>query len=487
MDVYAQAISEFCKNIDHLVFLLDETFTIIYINPAVETFFDIKTKNTVKQPFLKEIKLLLKHSLFTETVFQIGNLPNHFKSLAYNHTDNPFYIHWHISLISQKPSSTLYTVLGNITFADKDNLANNLVNLANLMPGDLYWKNQEGAYLGCSQALLDKLNFTSVSDVIGKTDADLWPETAKSIRENDLAVMESKKIAITEETIQIPHQPAMTFISVKAPLLNKNNGLIGVIGNSLEITAQKKELEERNNQLKNQFIHNTQHDIRTPLSGIYGCSEILMLDEKDPRKKELLRHIQEATQCVLDYCEDIITFSKMDSGTVPLHIRAIDYIALLNKVITLEKPALKMQNLDFSLQYDIDANEIITSDSFRLERILINLISNAIKFTPQGSITVHTWTVKDTGIGIPKNQQDIIFDIFVRLTESDSSLFKGQGLGLSLVKKFVNDLSGEIKVDSEEGKGSTFILQLPMDETIQQENKSTSLNNHSMAPMLCNN
>lgn len=118
----------------------------------------------------------------------------------------------------------------------------------------------------------------------------------------------------------------------------------------------------------------------------------------------------------------------------------------------------------------------ITTDGFRLERILINLISNAIKFTLEGSITLRTWLenntlclcVKDTGIGIPKNQQDIIFDIFVRLTISDSSPFEGQGLGLNLVKRFVDDLSGKISVESEENEGSAFTIRLPMAEIAQE-------------------
>ena len=484
MDVYTQAISEFCNNIDNIVFLLDKNLNISYVNPAAESFFDQKNEKFTSQPFLQIIKTLVNETPFTKATFEATRLPQSFKSIINNKGSNPFHIHWHVSIIHSETTPTLYTILGNIISADKHNLGSNLKSLANFMPGDLYWKNKAGEYLGCNQTVLDKLKVKSISSIIGKTDEDLWPETAKAIRENDLIVMESKKPFTTEETIQIPDQPEMIFATIKAPLLDKNNQVIGIIGNSLDITAQKnaeknlkhaKELAERNNQLKTEFIHNTQHDIRTPLSGIYGCSEILMSEEQDPEKKSLLQHIQQATQCVLDYCSDIVEFSKMDSGTIPICIKPIDYQTLLNKVITLEKPALTVKNLDFSLHYDIEEEAIITSDSFRLERILINLISNAIKFTFEGSITLHTWIekktlcicIKDTGIGIPKNQQDIIFDIFVRLTESDSSPFDGQGLGLSLVKRFVSDLSGKIDVDSEEAKGSTFIISLPMSDVTE--------------------
>ena len=481
MEVCAQDIRAFSNNIDGLVFLLDKNLKIFHINPPVENFFDIENKQVVARSFLEEAERLLGPLPFKEAAFHTHTFPDHFTSVTPNHAGTTFQIQWSISRITLSPNATLYAILGNVASTNKYNLASNLLNLANLTPGDLYWKNKKGEYLGCNDAVLAKLNFTSVSDIIGKTDADLWPDNAQTLRENDLAVMEGKGISITEETIQIPGQPEMIFTSVKAPLLDKNNQLIGVIGNSLEITAQKKaeeqlkhakELAERNSQLKTEFIHNTQHDIRTPLSGIYGCSELLMLDEKDPKKREVLQHIQAATRCVIDYCASILEFSKLESGKLPVRVEPLDYLAFLEKVITLERPALHAKNLAFSLHYDIEEGTVVATDSFRLERILINLISNAIKFTPEGSITLHTWLedhtlclcIKDTGIGIPQKQQTIIFDIFVRLTISDSSPFEGQGLGLSLVKQFVDDLSGSITVESEENKGSAFTVRLPMSE-----------------------
>lgn len=486
MNPYYEIVSTFCDHLKELLFLVDENLTVFYVNPAIENFFSIPRSEIENQDFIAITQRLFKKSPFSPDLFNSLITKHDFLSIAHNAEKEAFYIHWHFSTLHLQPYPKIYNIVGNLVSFKNQNLHSNLLNLANFMPGDLYWKNKEGYYLGCNQAMLEKLNLSSVTEIVGKKDEDLWPDTADSLRKNDLKVMENKRISSLEEIVQIPNQPEMIFTTVKAPLFNKNNQVIGIIGNSLDITKQKaiqkqlesaKKLAEINNKLKTEFIHNTQHDIRTPLSGIYSCSQLLMLSEEDPERKNLLQQIQNAVQCVMDYCQSIVEFSKLESDHIPILLKSFNYPDLLKKVIDLEKPALYAKKLAYTLDYNIPPNTPIITDSFRLERILVNLISNAIKFTHHGSIDISTWLkddelyicIKDTGIGVPKNKQAIIFNTFVRLSESDLSPFKGQGLGLSLVKQFTEDLSGKITIDSEVNKGSAFTVCIPLGKQETEE------------------
>lgn len=257
----------------------------------------------------------------------------------------------------------------------------------------------------------------------------------------------------------------------------------GVTGVAIDITKEKqtaeelreaKEQAEAANQLKAAFIRDMEHDIRTPFSGIYSIAQHLFKQETESTKKEFLECIVNAAKELLDYCNTILDFSRIESGVLPIIEKKFDLYKLLDSVIAIEKPAAHFKGLELLFDRSSKLPQIVLGDQYRLHRILINLLSNAIKFTKAGFVkltvklqnqepkqAIISFMIEDTGIGIPENQQSIIFEKFARVTPANKNLYKGNGLGLKAVKQFISELEGDIELVSELDRGSAFILTIP--------------------------
>lgn len=375
-----------------------------------------------------------------------------------------------------------------------------LDNIIANMPGHLYWKNVEGIYLGCNNRQARSLGFRSAADIIGKTDAALpWHgASAETFRENDLRIMETGNTEIFEEDARIEGKAA-TVLSQKTPLKNRQGKIIGVLGISIDITKLKetehelilaKEMADDANRLKLDFIHNMEHDIRTPFTGIYGMAQVLASLETDPLKKSMLDDITNCAKELLDYNNGILDFSRIESGELPVLSKKFSINRLINKIIVMESPPAKIKNIDLSIHIEETVPDVIVGDRNRLQRILINLISNAIKFTHQGfvkimiqlrkkdeSTAIIRFIIEDTGIGIPEDKQQIIYETFTRLIPANQGQYKGHGLGLRIVKKFTDDLGGELDVTSKPNAGTSFYCTLPFrlpltDDIIDEEESS---------------
>lgn len=357
--------------------------------------------------------------------------------------------------------------------------------IANL-PGHVYWKNKEGIYLGCNHGQAITLGFKSAEEVIGKTDFDLlWgQEFARTYRKNDLRIMETGESEVVEETALI-HGKKTIYLSQKVPLTDLNNEVIGILGISLDITRQKeieqkiiaaKEEAESANILKSEFIHNMEHDIRTPFSGILGLAKILDTNESNIEKKQIISDIYYCAEELLNYCCSILDFSRIESGVLPILHKKFDLNGLINGIVHIEVPAAKMKNLEFIIDKDTALPQFIIGDEYRLKRILINLLSNAIKFTNQGFVRLAVkifkktnnqiilrFVVEDSGIGIPSYKIDSLYEKFTRINPSNLGLYKGQGLGLRIVKQFVDEMEGEIETKTILEKGSNFICTFSFD------------------------
>jgi len=359
------------------------------------------------------------------------------------------------------------------------------------MPGHVYWKNKEGVYLGCNNRQAQTIGFRFGHEVIGKTDMDLsWGyEAATACRENDIRIMETGR---SEEVLEVAYIDGKekVFLSQKTPLKNKQGEAVGILGISIDITEQKetekklvaaKEAAESANKLKSEFVRNMEHDIRTPFVGILGMTKILDERETDPDKKQMISDISVCAQELLDYSCSILDFSEIEGGYFPISPKKFNVIDLVNSVAAIEIPAAKTKRLDFTVEYDPAMPKVLIGDDYRLKRILINLLSNAIKFTPKGFVRLEIkclknegrklilrFIVEDSGIGIEKQKLHTIYEKFSRLTPSNQGIHKGQGLGLRIVKQFVEDMDGDIEINSDLGKGTcftcTFYFKVPIFE-----------------------
>ncbi len=363
-------------------------------------------------------------------------------------------------------------------------LQDSLNELINCIPGCLYWKDHHGIYLGCNALTAKLAGLKSVQEIAGKTDDELWGQQADWLISNDRQVITSGKIIKVEETLQTADGKWLYFTGVKMPLRDKRNRIIGIIGNSLDITELKntqaqlkkaKEEAEALSKAKSNFIANMSHDVKTPLSGIIGLSKVL-LDKLTGEEFDLVQSIALSGQQLMNFFENCIEVSKSESAKLVLEKEPFDLKILIDQIIELFQPAAQNKGLAFYLYYDNKIPSCLLGNRIAIYRVVLNLMGNAIKFTHRGSVVLHVnlskkstqkkamieLIVEDTGIGIPKNKQKIIFEHFTRLVPSYKGIYEGSGIGLHLANKFVKAMKGEIQVESKEGKGSRFIVTLPL-------------------------
>lgn len=357
--------------------------------------------------------------------------------------------------------------------------------LLTLTPSSVYWKDLNGVYLGCNLSMLEMVGLSSIREIIGKTDYDLpWKESAGMLQEHDQEVIKSGKLQSFEETGKLSNGSTITVICNKMPLVNKAGEIIGSIGSSIDITRLKrteidlknaKEAAEAASHAKTEFLENMRHDIRTPLSGIIGCARVIQSQPNNSEKvSEYADDLVQSSESLLNFLNRILEGIKVATGETPLLKKKFDFKKTIQAIIDLNKSLAAKKNLTLTLDVDAKIPPYLIGDPIRLQRIILELVTNALRFTQEGTIDVEAKLkkhetqqdvieikVRDTGIGISKDKQEEIFTQFTRLTPAYQGTYKGLGLGLSIVKQLVDDLGGEIYVESQLNQGTTFTCFIP--------------------------
>jgi signal transduction histidine kinase/ActR/RegA family two-component response regulator len=248
------------------------------------------------------------------------------------------------------------------------------------------------------------------------------------------------------------------------------------IGKLLHKLEHAVDLADKANKAKSEFLANMSHEIRTPMTAIIGFSE-QALDKKQTRKQqvEALKTIQQSGNHLLKLINDILDFSKIDAGELEIELIDTSPVEVMTRVESLIRPQAEKKSLDLEMHYHFPLPANITCDPIRLQQILINLGSNAVKFTEQGSITVTLdylpddntimFTIRDTGIGMKPDELRKIFKPFKQADSSTTRRFGGTGLGLSLSRQLTELLNGQLNVDSIPNEGTTFMLTIPCGES----------------------
>ena len=355
------------------------------------------------------------------------------------------------------------------------------------VPGYVFWKDINSTLLGCNENFAYKAGLEKPEDIVGKTDYDLpWDknEAENYVRDDQEVIRTGKPKLHIEETQRYAKRKESVILTNKVPTYDLNGNITGVLGIFMDITKIKqaeralkreKEKAELANLAKTQFIANMEHDLRTPCSGIAEMSKILEAMENDTQKKEILKDIVACSSQLLKILNSILDFEKINAGTIPIQLEEFNIHYVLASIYAMNKLNAKKKKLQLSINCKKNVPAILIGDEHRISRILLNLVVNAIKFTHNGSVKIIIETVeqsgqdkavlkfivRDTGIGIPETELGNIFDKFTKLIPSNIDSYQGSGLGLSIVKRFVKDLKGEIKVKSKINKGSTFTCIIP--------------------------
>ncbi|RYF91282.1 MAG: response regulator, partial [Chitinophagaceae bacterium] len=287
---------------------------------------------------------------------------------------------------------------------------------------------------------------------------------------------QAEKLQASDEELRVQQeelQQANQELEERSAMLEEKNELI--LERNLDIQA-KSEALELSTRYKSEFLANMSHELRTPLNSILLLSRLLSENQAGNLNNDQVEYaevIQTSGKGLLTLIDEILDLSKIESGKMELEYGPVNIQSFAKEINGLFMPIAKDKGLDFSVQLAPDAPSEIESDSMRLEQIIRNLVSNALKFTKQGSVSLSisrsngniSFAVRDSGIGIPKEKHQTIFEAFQQADGSTRRQFGGTGLGLSISRELAKLLGGEIRLESEEGKGSVFTLIIPPDKS----------------------
>lgn len=362
------------------------------------------------------------------------------------------------------------------------------------LPGHVYWFNQDCIAVGANKNVLDQLQLSSIDEFKGMSYEDIrqrggWGiEETEFFKKQSLEILRLGQASINIEEPSIPNlygNPTF-FLSSRVPLFDNHKNIIGLVGISIDITKLRhtqdelriaKEIAEQSSRLKSEFVTNMSHDLKTPLAGIISLSELLT-ERLQGEEQEIAKTLMLSGKQLLNLLEDCLQIFKLEANNVLLNEEKFNLTVLLEEVKQTFSSIILAKKLKMSILIDENCPALLIGNRTELYRILSNLVSNAVKFTDTGFITIQAkplanlvhenqnqtiiqFKIIDTGIGIPDEWKHAIFEQFTRITPSYKGIYEGHGIGLYIVNKFVKAMGGTIKIESKESEGSTFIVTLP--------------------------
>jgi len=353
------------------------------------------------------------------------------------------------------------------------------------IPVRVFWKDADLNLIGCNRLYAMDAGYKNPRQMIGKSDFEMgWKDQAELYRADDLQVIKSKTPKLGYEEPQTNAAGKNIWLRTsKAPLRNLDGDVIGVLGMYEDITERKaseKKLEcarveaERANLAKSQFLSSMSHELRTPLNAILGFAQLLEYDPGHPledAQRESVEHIKMGGNHLLTLINEILELAKIEAGHLELNIESIDPEQVFDDVVPMAMPLVEKRGLEFRVPVLERTWRNIMVDEMRLKQVLLNLLSNAVKYNvDDGSLTLEgeeTDThliikVSDTGEGISSEGVSELFQPFSRLGKEYSQI-EGTGIGLTITKELVEQMNGEIGVESTLGQGTVFWVKFPLD------------------------
>ncbi|HCU0259455.1 TPA: aerobic respiration two-component sensor histidine kinase ArcB [Escherichia coli] len=337
-------------------------------------------------------------------------------------------------------------------------------------PDLVFYRNEDKEFSGCNRAM-ELLTGKSEKQLVHLKPADVYsPEAAAKVIETDEKVFRHNVSLTYEQWLDYLDGRKACFEIRKVPYYDRVGKRHGLMGFGRDITERKRYQDalERASRDKTTFISTISHELRTPLNGIVGLSRILLDTELTAEQEKYLKTIHVSAVTLGNIFNDIIDMDKMERRKVQLDNQPVDFTSFLADLENLSALQAQQKGLRFNLEPTLPLPHQVITDGTRLRQILWNLISNAVKFTQQGQVTVRVrydegdmlhFEVEDSGIGIPQDELDKIFAMYYQVKDSHGGKpATGTGIGLAVSRRLAKNMGGDITVTSEQGKGSTFTL-----------------------------
>jgi PAS domain S-box-containing protein len=384
----------------------------------------------------------------------------------------------------------------------EEDLANErylLTSLMDTIPDAIYFKDQFSRFVRVNQAVARRFGVGCPSEILGKTDFDLFAvEHARKAYEDEQEIVRSGRPVVNKEEKETWPDGRISWVSTtKLPLRDPSGAVVGTFGISRDINDRKrneedlrqaKEDAEAANRTKSAFLAAMSHEIRTPMNGILGMTELALDTQLTPEQRDYLELVKRSADSLLTVINDILDFSKIEAGKLDLDQSPFQLREALDDVIGVLGVRAQQQGLELTCRIAPDVPDALVGDPVRLRQVLVNLIGNATKFTEQGEVALevelthggaetqtgeeepspssslrlnasvvrlHFW-VRDTGIGIPAEKQQMIFEPFAQAGGALTRKYEGTGLGLAIASRLVGMMGGQLKLESAPGQGSTF-------------------------------
>ena len=457
-----------------------------------------KTKKTIEKKQSVIITASILASLITGTIFDVG-IP------ALGISDVPSIGNLFVFVFA---GAVFYSIIKyNFLTITPAVAAENIISA---MDEFLILLNQEGNILTANKATLESLGYDQ-KELEGKSIEILFmKDSSKNFMLEKIITGET--IKNHEADFQTKNREKIPVIYSTSPLKKGEKNISGIVFIARDITERKraeneketlqntlnkklmaeiwerqkteveliksKEAAEKANKAKSDFLANMSHEIRTPLNAIIGLTDLLEEEENEPNKIDMLKLIKQSGNSLLEVINSILDHSQIESGKIKIFKEKINIIDIMTLTLKTFNNMANVKELYITsdISSEISENKYLLGDEFKLKQILLNLISNAIKFTEEGGITLKVnlkekagdkvvieFTIKDTGIGIAENMLGKIFDRFMQIEDYLTKKYKGTGLGLTIVNDLIKLMGGTLEVKSQLKKGSEFIFSIPFE------------------------